>query len=776
MKIVVSSKMRYHIKKLGIFLIALALIAGMVGCDGTSKYSLTMAVAPGGSGTATDLTNASPYAAGTEVSITAVAAAGYWFVNWTAPAGTFANANAPQTTFTMPAQDVTITANFAPSEFHGGTGTAEDPYQVADWHQLDYVRNYLDSYFVLVNNLDSTTAGYEELASGTANQGAGWQPIGTEDQLFTGTFDGQGYEIRDLFINRPDEYGVGLFGTVYEEGVVENIGVVNAIVTGNGGVGGLVGLNYLGTVSDSYSTGSVSGYDVVGGLVGLNVGNTSYCYSAGSVTGTGSASEVTGVGGLVGMNYGNISFCYSTGSVTGVSPVGGLVGFDYFGTVSDSYSTGSVSGQDGVGGLVGVHGLGTVSDSYATGSVTGNLGVGGLMGGNSFGTVSNSYSTGSVTGDDFVGGLLGYNANNGTLSNSYYNYDEVLINGENIITIGALFAEDFEEWLANDKFLDINERLSEEDGYYVVNNVDDFKELLAFGQDGSLKFILKNDLDLVTEPNFYIPYLAGEFDGNGHKISNLSFNFDFVSDVGLFGYLAPGGEVTHVGVENVDITGGRNVGGLVGYIWDGTVTDSYSTGSVSGNDDVGGLVAYNYYGTVSSCYASGTVTGTSHVGGLVGWNDEGTVSNSYATGNVTGTSYVGGLVGRNDEGTVSNSYATGNVTGTSYVGGLVGYKYYGTVNNCYSSGTVTGNSSVGGLVGWNYYGTVSNSFWDTETSGQATSDGGTGKTTTEMQDITTFSLAGWNIIAVGGSGERNPVYIWNIVNNVTYPFLSWQPA
>ncbi len=113
--------------------------------------------------------------------------------------------------------------------------------------------------------------------------------------------------------------------------------------------------------------------------------------------------------------------------------------------------------------------------------------------------------------------------------NSYYNYDEVLINGQNVITIGALSGEDFEQWLANDKFLDVNERLSQENGYYLINNVTDFKQLLAFGQNDTLKFRLTNDLDLAGEPNFYIPYLAGEFDGNAHKISNLSFNFGFVS-------------------------------------------------------------------------------------------------------------------------------------------------------------------------------------------------------------------------------------------------------
>jgi hypothetical protein len=80
---------------------------------------------------------------------------------------------------------------------------------------------------------------------------------------------------------------------------------------------------------------------------------------------------------------------------------------------------------------------------------------------------------------------------------------------------------------------------------------------------------------------------------------------------------------------------------------------------------------------------------------------------------------------------------------------------------------------VGGLVG-NSWGTVSNSFWDIQGSGQATSAGGTGKTTTEMKSIATFSGSGWNIVAVANPGARNASYIWNIVDGQTYPFLSWQ--
>jgi hypothetical protein len=143
---------------------------------------------------------------------------------------------------------------------------------------------------------------------------------------------------------------------------------------------------------------------------------------------------------------------------------------------------------------------------------------------------------------------------------------------------------------------------------------------------------------------------------------------------------------------------------------------------------------------------------------------------------VTGNDNIGGLVGENvGGGAVGNSYSTCSVTGNLYVGGLVG-QHWGTVTNSYSTGNVTGDEDVGGLVGWKFgISTVSNSFWDTETSGQDTSDGGTGKTTAEMQEITTFSGAMWNIIGVANPSIRNTSYIWNIVDDVTYPFLSWQP-
>ncbi len=120
-----------------------------------SYYGLTMAVNPAGTGEAEDLTDASPYAEGVDVSIRAKAAVGYRFVNWTAPAGSFGDANARQTTFTMPDQDVTVTANFAEGYTlimavePPGTGTAADltghsAYDVGD--QVSIVAEAAEGY------------------------------------------------------------------------------------------------------------------------------------------------------------------------------------------------------------------------------------------------------------------------------------------------------------------------------------------------------------------------------------------------------------------------------------------------------------------------------------------------------------------------------------------------------------------------------------------------------------------------------------------------------
>jgi uncharacterized repeat protein (TIGR02543 family) len=134
----------------------------------TAEYSLTMAVSPAGTGNATDMTNTSPYAAGVGVSIKAVAAAGYHFVSWTAPAGSFASATAEQTTFTMPAQDVTVTANFEEGVLHTLT-MAVSPLMAGTATDVTGASSYLEDEVVSI--LAVPASGYQ-FVGWTATAGA----------------------------------------------------------------------------------------------------------------------------------------------------------------------------------------------------------------------------------------------------------------------------------------------------------------------------------------------------------------------------------------------------------------------------------------------------------------------------------------------------------------------------------------------------------------------------------------------------------------------------
>ena len=278
------------------------------------------------------------------------------------------------------------------------------------------------------------------------------------------------------------------------------------------------------------------------------------------------------------------------------------------------------------------------------------------------------------------------------------------------------------------------------------------------------------------------------FEGNDHTISNLMIDRPNTNYVGLFGYIERG-TINKVSLLDVDIQGASVVGGLVGYSYGGTITNSYATGAVTGTGGyVGGLVGSSY-GTIRNSYATGAVKGAWDVGGLVGYADDGTITNSYATGAVEGNWDVGGLVGYADDGTITNSYATGAVEGVR-VGGLVGWNHgtirnsyatgavegnwdvgglvgrnYGTIRNSYATGAVTGTGSdIGGLVGDNQRGTITNSYWNTQTSGIASSTylavAGIGKTTAELQDPTSaigiyaqWSTANWDF----GTDEQYPI-------------------
>ncbi len=240
-------------------------------------------------------------------------------------------------------------------------------------------------YYALATNLVGTTFSAPLASEGMYND-------------FTGVFEGLGHTITNLTINDPTDWDdVGLFGR--NSGVIRDIGLVGGAVTGGGAdsdVGALVGINYAGTIANSYATGAVSdgpplsgSYSIAGGLVGTNSGSSPSIFVNA---------------------YATIVNSYATGAVTGQYNVGGLVGLNQGvsgpATISNSYATGSVSGVDYTGGLVGLNeadgAAATISNSYAMGAVSGSAVLGGLVGENvvysGAATVTNSYWDISTTG------------------------------------------------------------------------------------------------------------------------------------------------------------------------------------------------------------------------------------------------------------------------------------------------------------------------------------------------------------------------------------------
>ena len=290
--------------------------------------------------------------------------------------------------------------------FAGGDGSAENPWRITSAEQLHRVRGGLGDHYVLAADID--------LGRPPWNADEGWAPIGSyvsdrTHECFTGVFDGAGYSVSGLTIERKGT-GTGLFACV-KEGVIRNVRLEDVVVKGERFTGSLAGfLERAGHVTGSSATGSVSGTDDTGGLIGsAEYTNTRIDSSSAAVT----VSGWNRVGGLLGSaSFMGLERVHASGSVLGYEHVGGLVGRMNSSRLIDGYATGDVEGlnaaEGGAGGLVGRASSTRVSGSHASGDVTGKTRVGGLVGATSLGTIFHSYATGAVTADgDEVGGLIG---------------------------------------------------------------------------------------------------------------------------------------------------------------------------------------------------------------------------------------------------------------------------------------------------------------------------------------------------------------------------------
>ena len=221
---------------------------------------------------------------------------------------------------------------------------------------------------------------------------------------------------------------------------------------------------------------------------------------------------------------------------------------------------------------------------------------------------------------------------------------------------------------------------------YTITSAEGLKKLSELSNTSGVTIVLANDIDMSGVTGWEgIKNFQGTFDGNGHKITNLT------GTNGLFASTS-GATIKNVGLENVNINGSSYVGGLIGNATNTNISNCYTTGSINGTSDVGGLVGYTNSTTGTNLY-----------------------ENIYSSANVTGSSKVGGLLGethsRNSDFNIKNAYAIGDVTGSgSQIGGFAGYMYNDQdtdglngketdIRNCYAGGNVTGSDKVGGFWG-----------------------------------------------------------------------------
>ena len=583
-----------------------------------------------------------------------------------------------------------------------GAGTAANPYKIQNVEDLKKLAEkvnggeaYANTYFKLTANIDLKK---EE-----------WTPIGTkvyvgefghsEVRPFQGTFDGGRHQIANLKISNGGQYG-GLFG--YTEGAV---------------------------IKSCNVTGEINGYNYTGGIVGYADANTKIlnCSFQGNVKGKGE-----GRGGIVGhTSIGcDVSGCYVTGTVTGGSAVGGIAGWGV-GTIKNCYALADVTARTAIaGGIAGYYCSNfTIENCYYSGRVSVSDYAGGIAGSANTGTIQNCVSLAeSVTGSN-ANRIAGYNYN-ATLTNNYAWSDTTVSgsatsDGEDLTYTDGNLSEQFSAifdntdsaWEFTDNGLPILKNtggtqsaylppyLTGEGFYgkgtaenpYEIRNVNDLKllaEKVNSGTDYAGKYFKQTaNIDLENEPNWIpiggtviehtstweISVFKGNYDGDGHKITNLTTTEDS-NHVGLFGKAE-----------------------------DATIQNCNVEGKVKGYQYAGGIVGGVGVKTkILNCSFQGNVRGKlDYVGGIVGNTSSGCeVSGCFVTGKVEGSQRVGGIAGQGI-GIIRNCYALADVTArTAIAGGIAGRAYNLIIENCYYGGKVSAGSfadnSAGGIAGETY--------------------------------------------------------------------------
>ena len=676
--------------------------------------------------------------------------------------------------------------------------------------------------YELVKDLDfNDDASYRTTSNQvTWTTGDGWSPIGSFSNPFSSVFEGNGFIIAHLYINRSNTFNVGLFSVLVRDAQIQNIRLSDVNVSGLN-IGGLVGESG-GIISNSNVTGTVNSRSSwAGGLVGSNAIGGDIISSFANVTVTQSITDRSAAaGGLVGLNSGIIRESSASGHVEGNNAAGGLVGWNA-GFIANSYATGNVSASgSNVGGLVGFN-SDSITNSYATGNVSASgSNVGGLVGRDSrIGTTASYWDTQTSMQATSAGGTSKTTVELQSPTTPGTNPTEIYHSwSEDVWYFGG--ADDYPQLLFT-----VTDRDPDGDG---VPNNDDAGNRIDIDQDGDglieiydleglneiryqldgsghkasadatktthgcpeagcIGYELMKHLDFNAAASYrtasnQATWTMGDgwspigsdsnrfnsvFEGNGYTIAHLYINRGNDVNVGLFSVLDTA-QIQNIRLSDMNVRGQAFVGGLVG-VNHGIISNSNVTGTVNSlSSEVGGL-AGNNIGLIRGSSASGQVAGDDSVGGLVG-HVSGSIINSYATGSATGNDRIGGLAGYCVmDCVIANTYAVGTVIGASEVGGLVGL-HSGAMLNSYATGNISASENdVGGLIGTTTTAAViTQSYWDTEASMHASrgnSEAEFAKTTDELQSPTAPGTTSMEIY-YGWSKD-----IWDFGSTNTYPIL-----
>lgn len=261
------------------------------------------------------------------------------------------------------------------------------------------------------------------------------------------------------------------------------------------------------------------------------------------------------------------------------------------------------------------------------------------------------------------------------------------------------------------------------DGYMWIDNV---QQLQAMNTNVKGNYALHNSIDAVETSTWTGGFtsvigkdasnndvaFSGSFDGLGYNIFDLNIKGDATTNVGLFAK-TDGATIKNINLVGGTITGGNNVGAIVGSASNTTISNITTSANVTGKTNVGGIVgSATDSRTLKDLVNIGGITGTGNdsekIGGIVGNMSGGTLSGStYNIGRVTGGHEVGGLVGYAQNAALGDENGTQiynkmDISGGYNVGGIVGRMEGGTVVNAANYNSITATGSVG--ENYYYYG------------------------------------------------------------------------